>query len=193
MAELAEALDAALRARYRYQEVKRPATHRQGLLARIGRLEKLFGTRGKAAAAAGIPYSTWRDWTSGRTKPSARGLRKLEAAYVRNVSGPAFKRAVNSTPLPNTVRVTGEIKWSSSPRKQYNRVAQRTVNLEGMQGVMRAVVRAWATAGPEAAAETLERGASAVYRVPDDNPTDKHPAGAPGIEIEGDRVEIEFR
>lgn len=38
----------------------------------------------------------------------------------------------------------------------------------------------------DAAAEAFERGASAVYQVPNDDD------GSPGIQIEGDRVEIEF-
>lgn len=51
---------------------------------------------------------------------------------------------------------------------------------------MAATIRAWAAAGPEAAADAFERGASDAYSVPDDDD------GAPGIQIEGDSVEIEF-
>ena len=86
---------------------------------------------------------------------------------------------MNSQAAPNRVKITAEIKWSDSPRKMYNRTRYRTTTLEGMAGVMVAVIRAWATAGPEAAADALERGAAAVYR------TDE-------IRFEGDNVTVEF-
>lgn len=187
MPELPEALDAALRARYPLHEPKRPATHRQGLTARMNHLEKLFQAPGqrkgtdarRAAEAAGIPARTWQKWRKGDSAPSARNLRKLEAAYARLVTAPAFRRRVNSGRPPNRVRVTAEIKWTDSPRKNYNRTRHRTTTLEGMAGVMVSVIRAWATAGPEAAADALETGTAAVYRADD-------------IRFEGDRVEIEF-
>lgn len=189
---LGEALDAALRARYRVPDIKRPATHRQGLLARMNALEKLFpgGRKGsaarRAAEAAGIPARTWRDWRAGKTKPSARNLRKLEGAFARKIQLPAFRRALADKKLPASVTVTGTIRWTDSPRKNYNATPHRTTTLVNMRGAMRGVIRAWAMAGPEAAAEAFERGASAVYQVPNDDD------GSPGIQIEGDRVEIDF-
>ena len=192
MANLPEALDAALRARYRVVDVKSPADTRRGLLARMNQLEKLFpggrkGTAGrKAAEAAGIPARTWRDWRAGKTKPSARNLRKLEGAFARRITLPAFRRALADKKLPASVTVTGTIRWTDSPRKNYNATPHRTTTLVNMRGAMVGVVRAWAMAGPDAAAEAFERGASAVYQVPNDDD------GSPGIQIEGDRVEIEF-
>ena len=185
MADLAEAIDLALRDRYPMQEVKSPATQRRGLTARMNQIEKLFtgGRKGsearRAADAAGIPARTWRDWRSGKTKPSARNLRKLEGAYARLVTLPKFRRKVNAQTPPSRVRVSAIIKWSDSPRKMYNRQPQRTTTLEGMAGAMVAVIRAWATAGPEAAADAFERGAAAVY-------------AADEIRFEGDNVEVTF-
>lgn len=194
MADLSEALDAALRDRYRVAEVKRPSTHRQGLTARMNQLEKLFSEPGdrkgaagiRAAKAAGISPRTWQKWRAGTQEPSPRTLRKLDGAHVRLVTLPAFRHALKTKRIPNKVRVTATIKWSKSPRKQYNRTAERTTTLEGMRGTMAAVIRVWAGAGPEAAARALERGAAAVYSVADDED------GSPGIEFEGDEVEIEF-
>lgn len=192
MANLAEALDRALRARYRIVDIKRPATHRQGLLARMNAIERLFpgGRKGsaarKAAEAAGIPARTWRDWRAGKTKPSARNLRKLEGAYVRKVQLPAFRGALKDKRVPTSVTVTGTIRWTDSPRKMYNATPHRTTTLVKMGAAMRATIRAWATAGPEAAANAFERAASATYSVEDDAD------GGPGIQIEGNQVEIDF-
>lgn len=187
MADLAEALDQALRDRYPMPEVKRPVTHRQGLTARMNQLEKQFQQPGdrkgaagvRAAKAAGVSSRTWQKWRAGVQKPGAVLQRKLEGAYARFVQQPKFRRKVNSQAPPNLVKVAATIKWSSSPRKNYNKQAHRSTTLEGMRGVMVGVIRAWATAGPEAAADSLERGAASVYRSDE-------------IRFEGDNVEIEF-
>lgn len=187
MADLAEALDDALKDRYPITGPKTPATQRRGLTARMNGLERLFtqkgdrkGTAGRRAAeAAGIPARTWRKWRAGTQKPSPASVRKLEGAFNRLVTLPNFRRSLGSKPVPNRVRVTAIIKWSSSPGKNYNRVQQRTTTLESMRPVMVKVIRAWATAGPEAAADRFEAGAAAVYR-------------ADEIRFEGDHVIVEF-
>jgi hypothetical protein len=84
------------------------------------------------------------------------------------------------------VTVTAVIKWSTSTGTQYNARPHRTTTLTNMGGALRAVIRAWALEGPQAAAEALERGAAAVYGVPDDDD------GSPGIEFQGDDVEIDL-
>lgn len=187
MADLAEALDEALRDRYPMPSIKRPPTHRQGLLARLNQVEKTFQREGdrpgaagrRAAKAAGIAPDTWTRWKNNQRKPGAASLRKIEEAYARYVQMPSFRRKVNRTPAPNRVRIRAVIKWSSSPRKMYNKVRERTTTLEGMRAVMRKVIRAWATAGPEAAADALEAGAASVYRSDE-------------IRFEGDNVEVTF-
>lgn len=194
MADLAGALDAALRARYRVSEVKTPVTQRRGLLARMNQLEKLHQRPGdrpgqaatRAAQAAGVPARTWRDWRKGTHPPSARSQRKLQAAYDQQIRQPALKRTVNRKGAPNRVTVTATVKWSSSPGKQYNATPLRTVKLTGMRAAMVPVIRAWARGDLQSAADAFERGASAVYSVRDDDD------GSPGIQFEGNRVEIEF-
>lgn len=193
MADLAGALDAALRARYRVAEVKSPATSRRGLLARLSQLEKLHTLPGdrpgqaarRAARSAGIPPDQFARWRKGDRKPSAASLRKLEGAYNRQITLPAVRRAMKARPVPASVRVTATIKWSYDAAKQYNATAYRTTTLTNMRPVMAPVIRAWAAAGPEGAAESFERGTSQAYSVADDG--DK-----PGIEFQGDDVHIEF-
>lgn len=179
MADLAEALDTALRDRYPSAEPKTPATQRRGLMARMNHLEKLFTRKADAAKAAGISPRTWREWRAGTSKPSARNLRKLEAAHARLVAIPKFRKTLRARPVPAAVKVTATIAWSKSPKKRYNAQPHRTTTLTGMRAVMAAVIRTWATVGPEAAADALERGAAQVY-------------GAEEIQFQGDEVEIEF-
>jgi transcriptional regulator with XRE-family HTH domain len=193
---LPEALDAALRGRYRVTEVKSPASTRRGLTARMAQMEKAFTRPGdrkgaagrRAAEAAGVSLRTWQRWRSGKQSPAARTVAKLQAAYDNLVRLPRLRKQLRKQGVPNAVTVTAVIKWSTSTGTQYNRAndGHRTTTLIGMGPAMRAVVRAWATEGPEAAAEALERGTAATYSVPDDDD------GSPGIEFEGDEVEIEL-
>lgn len=193
MADLAEALDAALRARYRVAEVRTPITQRRGLLARLNQLERLHQREGdrrgaaarRAARSAGIPPDQFARWRKGERKPSAASLRKLEGAYARQITLPALRKTIKARPVPKTVRITATIKWSYDARKQYNATPHRTTTLNNMRPVMAAVIRAWTAAGPQAAAESLERGTSRAYSVRDDG-------DRPGIEFEGNEVEIEF-
>lgn len=193
MADLAGALDAALRARYRVSEVKTPITQRRGLLARMNQLEALHRRKGdrpgaaarRAAQSAGIPPDQFARWRKGDRKPSAASLRKLEGAYARQITLPALHKAIKQRPAPKTVRITATIKWSYDQVKQYNATAHRTTTLTEMRPVMAAVLRAWVAAGPEAAAESFEWGTSRAYSVRDDG-------DRPGIEFEGNEVEIKF-
>ncbi|MFJ2307668.1 hypothetical protein [Streptomyces sp. NPDC087787] len=183
--DLAQALDAALRDRYRVAEVKSPVTSQRGLQARMNQIEKALETPAAAARAAGVSRGTWRRWRNGKQAPSAASLRQIEHAHVNLVILPAFRADLKRRPTPKSVTVTATIKWSKSTGPQYNKTAHRTTTLTGMQKVMKRVIRAWAMAGPEAAAEILQRGASDVYQVEDDG-------DRPGIEFEGDRVEIDL-
>lgn len=194
MADLAGALDSALRARYRIAEVKTPVTQRRGLLARMNQLEELHKQKGdragqaatRAAASAGIPITTWRDWRRGTHPPGARNTRKLEGAYIRQITVPRLKRAQEKRRPPAKVNVRATIRWTSSPRKMYNATKHRKVEFTGMAAVMKAVLRAWTAAGPAAAAEAFERLTSELYKVhPDED-------GTPGIKFEGNDVTVEF-
>lgn len=192
MADLAEALDAALRGRFRVAEVKTPVTQRRGLLARMNQLEKLHQRKGdkpgqaatRAAESAGIPIRTWRDWRKGTHPPGPRNQRKLERAYVDQITLPAYRKSAKEKGAPSKVNVTAEVWWTDSDKK--NNGEYRRVKLTGMKAAMAAVIRAWIAAGPEAAADAFERGCAAVYRVP------QNEDGTPGIQFQGNRVEIEF-
>lgn len=194
MADLPQALDAALQARYRVAEVRTPVGQRRGLLARMNQLEKLHARPGdrpgqaatRAAESAGIPARTWRDWRKGTHPPGPKNQRRIEAAYARQVTLPAFRRAAQRKGAPDRVTVTADVRWTDSPRKMYNATKYRTVKLTGMKAAMVPVVRAWAAAGPEAAAAAFERAVSRVYRVPDDD------EGGPGVRFEGNAVHIKF-
>lgn len=183
MPDLAAALDEALSARYPRQEVRTPITQRRGLTARMNQLEKLFtgksdrkgaGNR-RAAEAAGIPLRTWQKWRTGKVTPSARSLRKLETAHNRLITIPRFKQKVNSQTPPNRVQVSAVVVWNGYK----NRTQHRSTTLEGMRRVMVPVIRAWATAGPEAAAAAFERGTATAYNVPT-------------VQFEGNDVEVNF-
>jgi hypothetical protein len=192
VADLAEALDAALRGRFRVAEVKTPVTQRRGLLARMNQLEKLHSRKGdkpgqaatRAAEAAGIPVRTWRDWRKGTHPPGPKNQRKLERAYVDQITLPAYRKSAKEKGAPSKVNVTAEVWWTDSDKK--NNGEYRRVKLTGMKAAMAAVIRAWIAAGPEAAADAFERGCAAVYRVP------ANEDGTPGIQFQGNRVEIEF-
>lgn len=187
MADLAGALDQLLTARYLVGEPKRPATHRQGLTARMNGIEREFTTKGgrkgaearRAAEAAGISLRQWQRWRTGAVKPTPASLRKLEAAFTRLVTLPRLRKRLKTKPVPDRIKVTATIKWITSSRKQYNRTKHRTTTLVGMRPTMRATIRAWAMAGPEAAADVFERGAAEEH-------------GADEINFEGDNVELEI-
>lgn len=107
MAELAQALGDALNARYTWKGgVKRPVTHRQGLTARMNRIQKKVGGGPRAAAqAAGIPYSTWTHLASGRRTPSAKSVARLEGAFIRIVAAPARAAVVGRKGYPSKLSV----------------------------------------------------------------------------------------
>lgn len=194
MTDLAGALDGALRARFKVPEVKSPITQRRGLLARMNQLEKLHTRKGdkpgqaatRAAEAAGIAPRTWRDWRKGTHPPGAASRRKLEGAYARQITLPAYRKVTKAQGAPDRVRVAATIRWSDSPKKKYNATPHRSTTLTGMRAAMVSVIRAWAGAGPEAAAEAFERAVARVYKVADDDD------GGPGVRFEGDQVEVEF-
>lgn len=196
MADLAGALDAALRARYKPGGVKTPASQRRGLLARMNQIEKLHERKGdrrgaaarRAAEASNIPVRTWQKWRKGDYRPSAAGLKRIEDAYRQQITLPALRRTakMKGKGIPHRVNVTAEVRWTNSPGKKYNSTKYRTVKLTGMGPTMVSVIRSWVRADLAGAAEAFERGASAVYRVRDDDD------GSPGIQFEGDHVEVTF-
>lgn len=187
---LPEALDAALAARYHVREVKRPATHRGGLKARMGQLEKLHGGHaGPAAASAGIPVRTWRDWKNGTHPPSSRGIRRLEGAYARQVIAPQVAKLVTRSPVHRfditaTVAALGPARTDGKPRSRYvngstPQQAHRTFRADQVTGTQaQRVVNAWMMHGPEAAAQLLVAVIADAYQQQ--------------FEFEGDHVSVEI-
>ena len=161
----------------------------------MNQLEKLHTRKGdrpgsagrRAAAAAGIPPDQWTRWKSGQRNPSAASLRKLEGAYARQVTIPAYRKSVKdkgADAVPDKVTVRAEVWWTDSDKKNNGDVRQ--VKLSGMKTAMSRTIKAWIAAGPEAAADAFQRGTANVYRVPDNNDD------TPGVQFLGN-VQIEFR
>lgn len=173
MAQLSEALDDALRARYMPRGLRRPVSHRQGLNAHLNALQKQFPTQKALAAALGVGPQAIRRWRAGTQKPSAAAQRKIEAAYVRQITLPEMRKRIKNMPVPNSVTVSAVINWNGYK----NRQEHRSTTLGGMRGVMARVIRAWAAAGPQAAADVFERGAAAVHKTP-------------SVKFEGDDVDV---
>lgn len=195
MADLAQALDEALRGRYRVTEVRTPITQRRGLTARMSQLEKHHARPGdrpgqaaaRAARSAGIAPQTWNRWRKGIQPPSSASLRKLEGAYTRQITLPAYRRALKRRKTPNVVIVWARVKWSRSDGTQYNQRdnGYRRVRLESMRPVMNDTIKAWVGAGPQAAADAFQWGVSTLYKVDPDG-------DRPGIEFQGNDVKIQF-
>lgn len=198
MADLPEALDRALTARYKVAEVRTPATQRRGLTARMNQLEKAHARKGdrpgqagaRAAKAAGISPGTWARWRSGKQKPSAPALRKLETAHKNDVRLPALDRSRNAKGVPTRVTVTAITRWAG----YYNRTRYRSVRFGpgGMRAVMSDVIDAWGSQGPQAAADAFERGISTLHNVPGESGYEDDGSDSPGIRFEGNQVHIEF-
>lgn len=159
---LAEALDDVLRARYMGGELKRPVTHRQGLTARLNAIQRQFPTQKAMAAALGVSPRTLQRWRDGSRKPNGPSLRKVEGTHNRLVTLPRMRARLKSLPPPNSVTVTAIVNWNGYK----NRQERRSTTLGGMRTVMTKVIRVWATAGPDAAADTFERGAAALHNTP---------------------------
>lgn len=151
-----EALGAALSARFRVPEIRTPATQRRGLQARMGALVKAHGGDYKrAAASAGIPERTWRDWRSGRHPPSAKSLRRLEGAYARQIIRPAATRMLaNAKKAVKAIHVHAVVVADPRGRRYKNSQPDRQFRAEKIPAER--VVTAWMTLGPEAAAQQYE-------------------------------------
>lgn len=169
MPDFPRALDDALRARYGVPGVRTPATQARGLTARMNALEKAHTAKGdragaagkRAAQSAGISPGTWTRWRSGKQKPGAAMLAKLEAAYAKTIMRPKLARKILGQPLPTSAKVSGKVCWNG----YYNKVSHRTVNLALSDGTMRDTINKWAygelnRTGPDEAAKTFLKGAA---------------------------------
>jgi len=161
-----EALDAALAARYRVQEVRSPVTSKRGVQARMNALEKLHGGKAsQAAASAGVPRSTWNHWRAGRPLSPA-SARKLEHAYARQVIQPQVVRKLATTPPPARVKihatVVGDPGTAAKPGNRYtNSTPRRWFRPEKLR--LGRVVQAWIHHGAAAAAGVLDEEIAGQY------------------------------
>ncbi len=202
MADLPEALDAALRARYGWKGVRTPATQRRGLMARINQLEKHYKQKGdrpaqtaaRAARAAGIHPDTWTRWKNNKRQPSADSLAKLEKAHQDAISLPALRRALTANGLPAGVKVSAVVRWMGYYNRGGTPPGQRTVRFgpSGMDPALRSTIRAWAHDGPEAAALAFEYGMSKANNVPDESGYPEPGDTGPGVRFEDNHVTIEW-
>ena len=208
--EFVEALDAALGERYalgptsRNREPKTPITQHVGLRARMQRIVDKFGgrhnrhARVQAARAVGIPYSTFGHMLRGR-QPKEANVRKVEEAFRRLVTAPAYAALVKKRGYPSSVSIKAvvvadpDVKDASGKVKREgakyvnikqagpgNEMGYREFNAENLTAQqMAAVVDAWVWQGAAAAAATLTDALPSVY--------DGTPFG-----FEGDHVKVEF-
>lgn len=148
-----EALGVALAARFRVPEIRTPATQRRGLVARMNALVKLHGGDYKrAAASAGVPERTWRDWRAGTHPPSPKSIRRLEGAYARQVIRPAVLRLMaDPGKVVKEMRITAVVVADPKGSRYVNKTAHRTFRAEKING--QEVVRAWMSHGDDAAAQ----------------------------------------
>lgn len=162
MANLGEALDALLRARYAPGGIRRPVTHRQGLTARLNALQKQFPTQKALAASLGVSPRTIQRWRTGERNPSKKAQSAIKDAYRDAVLLPAARRRLKKLLPPNSVTITAVINWNGYK----NRVEHRSTTLGGMRDTMRATIRAWFYGGPDAAADAFEAGVAQKEGVP---------------------------
>lgn len=153
MTDYAEALDAALTARYRIAEVRSPITSRRGVQARMNALEKAHGgSHARAAASAGVPRSTWNHWRAGRPLSPA-SQRKLDAAYARQVIQPAVARKLATTRAPKGVEIFATVVGDPGRSRYLNSTPRRWFRPEKI--AMGRVVQAWLHQGRQGAADVL--------------------------------------
>lgn len=170
---LPEALGGALSARYGWAEPKRPATHTIGRQARMRRImAAVGGSRKAAAAAAGIPYSTWGHLMGARRHASAANLRKIESAFARLVMSPAIAAKIAAKGYPKLWIVSAVVVADPRSRRYLNRKVDgpggeegwRAFKGEGLRG--KRIVDPWLSLGDEAAAQALEAEVGRVYGGP---------------------------
>lgn len=144
MADLPEALDAALHAYYPLGGVKSPVTSARGLAARMTALERVHGGKAAAARAAGIGPSSWRAWQtkgSSHRAPSAASASKIQGAYealLRQVK----VRGQRARSIPRKVSITATVVADPRSSRYTNRTPHRTFNADRSPNLA-PMVNAW--------------------------------------------------
>lgn len=215
--ELAEALDAALSTRYALspksvgREPREPITDPAGLRTRMERIMRKFrptkgepSPRRRAAAAAGVPYSTWNHALKGR-RVTRKTLEKIAAAFGKLVTAPAQALRIKKVGYPVDWLITAVVVCdpgdpdqpegpnggsryvnghnSGVTRDDVQTISgdaedpgYRTFKAEGLDS--KRIVDAWVSGGGEGAAEALLEEVSDAY--------------GEEFGFEGDHVEVEF-
>ncbi|TDC20609.1 hypothetical protein E1265_21300 [Streptomyces sp. 8K308] len=106
--DLRQALERALERRY----APGTTTDVRGMMQA---LEQHHGTKKAAAAAAGIPRSTWGFWDAGKRKPSGANLARLRAAYGP-VRRQMIRARIDRLGLPREVHITAQVTPNGDPK-----------------------------------------------------------------------------
>lgn len=123
------------------------------------------GSYKAAAAAAGIPERTWRDWRSGAHPPSARNLRKLELAYQRQIVAPQVaRRLLDSRRAVSDIHVQADVVGDPAKGRYTNRQPHRWFRAENIPA--QEVVSAWMYHGAPAAVARFEHLLRIEYGIP---------------------------
>lgn len=168
--------------------LKTPVSKESGQKSRLRALSEAYkGDRKAIAQAIGISPGTLTRWLGGKQGIGKANQGRLDTAYRRTVddrhqrslsrwkAGVAGK-AVTARLADAKVRVTAEIRWSRSDKKQYNAHPHRTTTLDNID--LRPVVESW-LAGHDP-------GAMLEAQV-----TDQYQADG-GVGFEGDNCTVEI-
>lgn len=110
--------------------IRRPISHRQGLLGRMHALETAAGSQRDAAADAGVTLRTWRGWLRNPfSRPAKRSLAGLEQAYAddlqRRSEDPLRQmRYAMAQARDTNLWIESELQWDGYYNGQAAKVAQ---------------------------------------------------------------------
>lgn len=184
MADFPAALDAALHGYYSPRgDFRSPVSSPRGLKARVGALEKAYGSPKAAALAAGIHPDTWTRWKKGSRAPAASSLARVETAHVALLrAGKAARRGMPTLISVKAVVACTTVVPGSRKSNRYNTGGPgaefRTFNADRLTGPqIRDVVNAWAAGGsPDHVAGVLTDAIERAY--------------GPRFEFEGNQVRV---
>jgi hypothetical protein len=190
MADLGQALDAALHDRYhlgpksKWREPRSSVDTPRGLAARMHRiLERLKGDERQAAREVGVTLRTWRSWQSGKSKPKASSRGKVANAFTRVVSAPALAAVVARRGYPAEWHIYAVVVADPQGRRYKNKKRGGPANEEGWR-----MFRAQGLDGEPIVTAWLEGGDAAAELVAEI----ERAYGGEQFGFEGDNVEVEL-
>ncbi len=188
--QLSEAVDEALTERYALseksvgREPRQPITDTDGLQTRMERIMRKFrpkkgepSPRRRAAAAVGVPYSTWNHALKGRAV-SKSTLAKIGAGFTKLVTAPARALRVKKVGYPDVWSIRAVVVCQPAGSRYVNGRGStatakedveeivtgpeyRTFNAEGLDS--EAIVGAWLSGGAGPATTALLEEIEASY------------------------------